>query len=103
MAWLWWALPPKLREEKGLITLSFELANNREGFQGLAKEFTPIKRGERRYLIHPSEMVDFCNKINYGTEGVVSVFGRVHPTVFEIMVGMRSERVDVLADTFDGS
>lgn len=58
----------KVTEKDGELHLTFELKNMREGFQGLASSFLPVKWGERTYLIPDDEIVEFCNGINFGWE-----------------------------------
>jgi len=55
-------------ETNGRIRLSFTFKNERKGFQGIAEELVPVPWGERRYLIPSDEIIDFCNKVNDGTE-----------------------------------
>jgi hypothetical protein len=58
----------------GAIKLLFKYPNNQEGFQGIAPELLPVQWGKRHYLIPLSEMVQFTNAINSGTEPS-SLFG----------------------------
>jgi hypothetical protein len=52
----------------GRIRLSFTFESQREGFQGIAQEFVPVKWGGREYLIPSDDIVGFCNQINEGSE-----------------------------------
>lgn len=49
--------------DKGLLRLTFAF-ENRYNHWGVAAKLLPVPWGERRYLISPDDMVDFCNKIN---------------------------------------
>jgi hypothetical protein len=57
----------------GTVRLLFKYSNKREGFEGIAPELTPVRWGERHYLIPVDGMVEFANAINAGTEP--SLFG----------------------------
>ena len=50
------------------IRLSFIFENDREGFEGIAPELTPVSWGPRHYLIPADAFVAFCNEINQGQE-----------------------------------
>ncbi len=50
------------------VKLELALENNGIGFSCPAFEFTPIRWGERVYLISPDEIIDFCNAINSRSE-----------------------------------
>lgn len=54
--------------EDGVMTLEFELENNREGFRGSGEAFIPIRWGERRYLVAKERLASFCDAVNLGSE-----------------------------------
>lgn len=58
----------RIQEKDGEIHLKFELENERKGFHGISPSFLPVKWGERRYLIAPDEIIEFCNCVNSGYE-----------------------------------
>jgi hypothetical protein len=55
-------------EADGKIRLVLKFPNDRQGFQGIAAELTPVVWGERHYLIPADEIVNFANAINAGFE-----------------------------------
>lgn len=65
-----------IAETNGRIRLSFTFKNERKGFQGIAEEFTPVPWGDRQYLIPSDDVMEFCNRVNGGTEPRDGVHGR---------------------------
>jgi len=57
------------------LQLSFTFPNTREGFQGLSPELIPVSWGQRRYLVPPDRIVDFCNSVNAGNEPRKGIYG----------------------------
>lgn len=49
-----------------------------DGFYGIADALIPVAWGDRKYLISPDEIVDFCNDVNAGREPRTSEYGRRH-------------------------
>lgn len=58
----------EVAERDGLLALTFQWPHERKVPYGFDAAFIPVKWGERRYLIVPSEMKRFCNAINKGEE-----------------------------------
>ncbi len=50
----------------GLVKLHPRFPNTRKGFQGIATELLPIRWGNRRYLVPPDDVIEFCNAVNSG-------------------------------------
>lgn len=53
---------------EGVIRLHPIFENEQQGLRGIATEFTPVRWGDRRYLVPPNEMIEFCNKVNQRTK-----------------------------------
>jgi hypothetical protein len=49
-----------------------------DGFYGIADALIPVDWGDRKYLISPDEIIDFCNDVNAGREPRTSEYGRRH-------------------------
>lgn len=54
--------------ENGRYKLKFRYPNKREGFEGIAPDFIPVRWSSRHYLIPSEEFVSFLNAINSGFE-----------------------------------
>ena len=52
----------------GILHLTPQKPNLREGFRGTPTEFYPVRWGARRYLIPTNEIVEFCSDVNQGSE-----------------------------------
>jgi hypothetical protein len=63
-------------ETNGVLKLTFDLPNERRGFQGLAPAFVPVRWGPRTYLVAFDEMADFCNAVNSKREPRNDMHGR---------------------------
>jgi hypothetical protein len=57
------------------IRLAFTFDNKRQGFEGLAPEFIPIRWGTRHYLVPTGDIIGFCNNVNEGREPREDVHG----------------------------
>lgn len=65
-----------VKQEDGIICLSFTYPNDQEGFQGIADKFIPVVWGQRKYLIPSDKMIDFCNSVNSKSEPRQEIHGR---------------------------
>lgn len=54
--------------EDGRYKLKFRYPNKREGFEGIAGEFIPVRWSARHYLIAPEQLTEFLNGVNSGFE-----------------------------------
>lgn len=57
------------RMEGNLLVLSPKRPNSREGFQGTATRFYPIRWSKRIYLVGEEQMLGFCGKVRGGWQG----------------------------------
>jgi hypothetical protein len=49
-----------------------------DGFDCIADALIPVDWGDRKYLISPDELIDFCNDVNAGREPRRSEYGERH-------------------------
>lgn len=52
----------------GVLQITPQKPNLRDGFRGTATEFHPVRWGARMYLIPTNDMVEFCSDFNQGRE-----------------------------------
>jgi len=52
----------------GILHITPQKPNVREGFRGTPTEFYPVRWGTRMYLIPTNEIVEFCSDVNRGSE-----------------------------------
>lgn len=62
--------------DEGSLHLRCHFNNTREGFQGIATDLQPVRWGDRHYLVPVSELLEFCNHVNSGSETRRGVHGR---------------------------
>jgi len=55
-------------EKDGRLGFDFELPNSPEDGPGIAKEFVPVRWGDRQYLVAVDQAREFANAINSGRE-----------------------------------
>jgi hypothetical protein len=54
--------------KEGVLHISPEKPNVRDGFEGTPTEFYPVRWGARMYLIPTNDIVEFCSDFNQGKE-----------------------------------
>src|ERR1043166_5972792 len=54
--------------KEGILHISPQKPNLRDGFRGTPTEFYPVRWGARLYLIPTNDIVEFCSDFNQGSE-----------------------------------
>jgi hypothetical protein len=65
-----------IEERDGVLYLTFDHENVRQGFRGLSPSFVPVRWGKRLYLVVPDDLVEFCNAVNQGLEPRDQIHGQ---------------------------
>jgi len=64
--------------ENGILGITPERPNIREGFRVTPTDFYPIRWGSRMYLVPTNDIIEFSNEVNQGSEPRRSPLGRYY-------------------------